>query len=498
MITPRIRVVVIGNGMAGFRFVQELLDRDPDRRFDITVVGDEPGGAYNRVLLSNVLAGTTRPDAITIAGEGWYADHGVALRAGTPVAAIDRAARKVQLGDGDSLPYDVLVLATGSAPLLPPLPGLRRGDGSLVAGAAMFRTRDDCVAIDERAAQARQAVVVGAGVLGLEAARALAGRGLAVTVLQRDDRLMERQLDASAGRVLRRTLRGLGVEIAAGVTATEVHGGDRVTGVTLSDSTLVDADLLILCCGVRPRVGLAVESALDVRDGVVVDDCMRTIGDERIFAIGECAEHRGRLYGLVAPVWEQARVAAAVLADHASPARYTGSPPVTRLKAAGIELAAMGVQSPLDEADVEDQDTEFVTFTDRANGVYQKLVVRDGRLVAAILLGDTRNVGAVTQLFERGAALPVDRAGLLMVRRNAPATAASSPTALPARATICQCNGVTKAAITAAWQAGARGVDEIAARTRATTGCGTCRDAVCGLVDWLSETDPAEPTSRPA
>ncbi|MFN2561380.1 MAG: (2Fe-2S)-binding protein, partial [Jatrophihabitans sp.] len=181
-----------------------------------------------------------------------------------------------------------------------------------------------------------------------------------------------------------------------------------------------------------------------------------------------------------------------------SAARYTGSVPITRLKAAGIELAAMGEQSPLEDTDDADGDAEFVTFVDRTNGVYQKLVVRDGRLVAAILLGDTRNVGTVTQLFERGAALPVDRAGLLMVRRNAPATAASSPTALPARATICQCNGVTKAAITAAWQAGARGVEEIAARTRATTGCGTCRDAVCGLVDWLAETDPAEPASLPA
>jgi assimilatory nitrate reductase electron transfer subunit len=483
------RVVVVGNGMAGCRFVEELLERNPDRTFDITVVGDEDGGAYNRVLLSNVLAGVTRADSITIADPSWFAARGVELRTGRSVLAIDRARQAVQLDDGTSLPYDTLVLATGSTALLPPIDGIRRADGTLIDGAALFRTREDCAAIDRWAAQARAAVVVGAGVLGLEAARALAGRGLHVTVVQREDRLMERQLDAAAGRVLDRTLRGLGIEVVASATVAQVHGGDRVTGVTLSDGRVVDADLMVLCCGVRPRVDLAGESGLDISHGIVVDDCMRTLTDERVFAIGECAEHRGRLYGLVAPVWEQARIAAAVIADPSSPSRYAGSTTITRLKAAGIELATMGDQSPLDE-DLEIDDTEFVTFVDRRRGVYQKLVVHDGRLIAAILLGDTRNAGTVTQLFERRAMLPLDRSALLMVRRNAPATTAMSPTALPARATICQCNGVTKAGITAAWEAGARTVDEVAASTRATTGCGTCRDSVCGLVDWLTETDP--------
>ena len=479
------RVVVVGNGMAGCRFVQELLDRDPERRFDITVVGDEQGGAYNRVLLSNVLAGVTRADSIAIAEPDWFKERGVDLRTGQAVVAVDRAAQTVRLDDGTALPYDSLVLATGSTALLPPIEGLRRDDGALVEGVALFRTRDDCAAIDGWARQARTAVVVGAGVLGLEAARALAGRGLRVTVVQREDRLMERQLDAAAGRVLDRTLRALDIEVHAGVTVAGVHGGKRIAGVRLSNGTELAADLMVLCCGVRPRAELARDAGLDVNFGVVVDDRLRT-SDPSVLAIGECAEHRGRLYGLVAPVWEQARVAAAVLADPAAPARYDGSTTITRLKAAGIELAAMGDRSPLDE---DDDCAELVTFVDRARGVYQKLVVEDGRLVAAILLGDTRNAGTVTQLFERRAVLPVDRAALLMVRRNAPATTAASPTALPARATICQCNGVTKAAITAAWQAGARSAGEVAARTRATTGCGTCQDAVCGLVDWLAQSD---------
>ena len=480
------RVVVVGNGMAGCRFVQELLDRDTAGRFAITVVGDEDGGAYNRVLLSTVLAGTTGADAIDLATPSWFAERGITLRTGRTVTAIKRDAQLVQLDDGDELPYDTLVLATGSTALVPPIDGVRDADGSLVDGAALFRTRDDCVAIDAWAGQAKRAIVVGAGVLGLEAARALAGRGLDVTVVQREDRLMERQLDAAAGRVLDRTLRGLGIDVRTGVTVAQVHANERVTGATLSDGTSLVAELIVLCCGVRPRVDLARDAGLDVQDGIIVGDSMRTVSDERVFAIGECAEHDGRLYGLVAPVWEQARVAAAALVDPTSPARYAGTAPVTRLKAVGIELAAMGDASPLE---IDDDDSELVTFLDRARGVYQKLVVQDGRLVAAILLGDTRNAGTVTQLFERGAALPADRSALLLVRRNAPATAALSPTALPARATICQCNGVTKAGITAAWQAGAHTVDEVAARTRATTGCGTCRDTVCGLVDWLAQAD---------
>jgi assimilatory nitrate reductase electron transfer subunit len=475
------RVVVVGNGMAGCRFVQELLDRDPDRRLAITVVGEEAGSAYNRVLLSDVLAGTTHPDAITLADARWYAERGVTLHAGRSVSALDRGTRAVTLDDGQRLGYDVLVLATGSAPALPPIAGLVRSDGSLPRGAALFRTESDCAAIDTWAASARRAVVVGAGVLGVEVARALAGRGLAVTVVQRSDRPMERQLDVAAGRILGRTLGALGIDVRTGAGVTAVQGTDAVTGVTLSEGRELPADLLVLCCGVQPRVELMRAAGLHVERGVVVDDRLRT-SDENIVAIGECAEHRGRVYGLVAPVWEQARVAATIVADPGAAARYTGSSTVVRLKARGIELAALGEHAHADD----DDEAELVTFLDRGRGVYQKLVVRDGRLVAAILLGDTRNAGAVTQLFERGVPLPPDRATLLMARRNAGVQTVDSPTALPGRATICHCNGVTKAAITAAYEAGARSVEEIAARTRATTGCGTCRDAVCGLAEWLA------------
>jgi assimilatory nitrate reductase electron transfer subunit len=306
-----------------------------------------------------------------------------------------------------------------------------------------------------------------------------------VTLVQRGPRLMERQLDAGASRVLSRTVRSLGVHMLPGTGVRAVRGDSRVRGVVLDDGSALDADLLVLCCGVRPRAELAREAGLAVGAGVVVDDRLRSVTDPAVFAIGECAEHRGQTHGLVAPSWEQARVAAQVITSPREPVSYPGSAAVTRLKAAGIELASLGEVTADDEPD----DVEVIRFTDSSRGIYQKLVVRDGRLTGAILLGDTRTAGTITQLFDRGAALPADRSCLLMVRRNNPATVAQSPTVLPGRATICQCNGITKAGICAAWQDGARDVDEISARTRAMTGCGTCRAAIEGIVAWLAAAD---------
>jgi len=454
------RVVVVGNGMAGFRFVQDLLTLGD---FDVTVVGDEPGGAYNRARLPDVLAGTASTDSIELADPGWYATRGVRLLAGTAVAQVDRALRRLVLADGRAIRYDNLVLATGSVPVLP-VRSLR--------GVVAFRGLADCAEINAHAARGRPAVVLGGGVLGLETARALALGGLPVTLVQRGPRLMERQLDAGAARVLDRTVRSLGVAVRTGVSVRAVTGTSSVTGIELDDGSRLPAGLLVPCCGTRPSTQLALSAGLAVRAGVVVDDQMRSTTDQRILAIGDCAEHRGRTHGLVAPAWAQARVAAMTVAGQRT-AGYAGSPAVVRLKAAGIELAALG--------SARGPGAEVIRFTDPSRGVYQKLIVRNGQLAGAILLGDTSAAGTITQLFDRGARLPSDRSSLLVTR----------PAATPVAALVCECNAVTGAAIRAAWQDGAKDTGQIAARTRATTGCGTCHDTVESILAGLAAAEPA-------
>ncbi|MER6511047.1 FAD-dependent oxidoreductase [Nonomuraea sp. NPDC001636] len=457
------RLVVVGNGMAGSRLVGEVRARDP--RMRVTVFGAEAGPPYNRVLLSDVLAGSARPDQVRLLDPSWYAAHGVEAVPGAEVARIDRDARHVVTADGRREPYDLLVLATGSQAVVPPLPGVGR--------AVPFRTLADCERIVRAAGRARRAAVVGGGLLGVEAARGLAGRGLPVTLLHLAGHLMERQLDAEAGQVLGETLAGLGVAARTGVSAAAVEPD----GVRLAGGELVEADLVVLACGVRPVTGLAAAAGLEVRRGVVVDDELRT-GDPSIFAVGECAEHDGTVYGLVAPAWEQAAVAAEVITG--GKARYRGSRLVTRLKARSVELAAMG------ETQLDEEHAEVVRFSHRARGTYRKLVIRDGRLVGAILLGESDAVGTLTQLFDRGGPVPGDRAGLLFPGLS-PAPVAGSPVLMPDAAEVCRCNNVTKGQIRACWAAGARDVAGVAAATRATTGCGTCRDAVEGIVGWLCD-----------
>ena len=475
-------IVVVGNGMAGSRFVSELRARDRD--VPVTVFGAERQRPYNRILLSNVLAGVTRPDHISLVDAAWYASHGVDARLGVEVTRIDRAARTVHAADGTITSYRTLVLATGSTAFIPPIPGLEDG---LPDGALAFRTLDDCRRITELAETARCAVVVGGGLLGIEAARGLAGRGLDVTVLHLAGHLMERQLDPGAGRVLARTLAGLGIatRLQADVTALRTDSG-AVTGVEVAlpggGTEVIDADLVVLACGVRPEITLARDAGLAVGRAVIVDDELRSVTDPSVRAIGECSEHRDEVYGLVAPAWEQAAVLAGLLAGTEPAARFTGARQITRLKADGIELASMGETHYGDD----DEDVEVVRFTDPARGTYKKAVIRDGRLIGAILLGETSAAGTLTQLYDRAAPVPAERLGLLFPGVSG-AAEAPSPVRMPDAATVCQCNNVSKGQIRACWQAGARTADDVARETRAGTGCGSCRDAVEGIVSWLEE-----------
>ncbi len=471
------RVVVVGNGMAGARVVDELCRRDDD--VHITVFGAESRPAYNRVLLSDVLAGKRGYDDIDLTS----APGRVVQRLGTSVASIDRAARTVLADDGTTTPYDALVLATGSTALVPPVQGIAGPDGRLLEGVHVFRTLDDCEAISAAAGRASRAVVVGGGLLGLEAARGLLRSGLQVDVVHGAGHLMETQLDPTGGAVLRRAVEALGVGVHLGSFASGVTGGRRVTGVRLADGRQVAAELVVLACGIRPQVNLARAAGLQLGRAVLVDDLMRS-DDPRVYAIGECAQHRDQVYGLVAPAWEQAAVVADVLTGRT--ARYTGSRLVTRLKAMDLDVAAMGETAP-EPADTGDG-LEVLSFADPARHVYKKLVVRDGVVTGAILLGDLSTVGPVTQAFDRASPLPADRLHL-MFSGLGPATAVD-PALLEDDALVCTCNQVTAGGIRSS---GGRSVAEVAFATRATTGCGSCRGLVEALLGPRSRSGVEQP-----
>ncbi|GAA2658103.1 FAD-dependent oxidoreductase [Streptomyces aculeolatus] len=399
------RAVIVGGGMAGTRLARQLAAAG-DR---VTLVGEEPHAAYNRVLLADVLAGRYAPDVIRL--PDLPAAPAVRALRGVRAVGVDRAARRVRCDDGRAVPYDVLVLATGAAPLLPPLRGLSRGaGGALPAGVHAFRTLADCLALAEAGTAGTAAGVVGGGLLGVSAARARALRGARVVLAQQGERLMERHLDPAAAGLLRGHLEELGVEVHTGCRVRGVRtsppppGAVRaVTGVELADGYVLDARLVVLACGVRPRAGLARDAGLGVAEGVVVDDELRTT-DPAVHAIGDCAEHAGVLYGLAAPALEQADLLARILTGPAGHTpRYTGTRALTRLTLPAadrpLDLAAFGETEPAPGDDV-------VHLADATRRVYRKVVVRADRLVGGILVGDLGPVGALARAWEGGAPLP--------------------------------------------------------------------------------------------
>ncbi|GAB2991061.1 FAD-dependent oxidoreductase [Saccharothrix stipae] len=474
-------VVIVGYGMAGARLADEIRRRDPKaERVSLTVLGDESHPAYNRVLLSSVVAGSLTPEAVRLHDPDWAAKHHVDLRLGGTVTKIDRTRRVVHVDDTE-VPYDALVLATGARSWVPPTPGLLDGNGVLAPGAVAFRSLDDCARIVDKASPGTPVAVLGGGLLGLEAARGLAGRGCLVTVVHPVGHLMERQLDAGAGRVLATTLSGLGIEFRLGVLAAKYVPGD---GLELDDGTHVPADLVVVSAGVRAETGLAEQAGIEVDRGILVDDALRT-SDPRVHAIGDCAQHVGTVSGLVQPAWEQAAVLADRLTGVAPAARYAGTTVVTRLKARDVDLAALGdVHVPVDSVD-----DEVLCFQDPARGRYAKLVLRDDKVTGAIVLGAPDAAAAITQLFDRGLPAPTDRLALLL-GRALPAENEASPADLPAAAVVCRCNTVSKGQLVSAWRGGATTLSAIAEVTRASTGCGGCKDAVCGIVDWLAASQP--------
>lgn len=367
------RLVVIGNGMAGIRTVEELLKLDGER-YDITVFGTEPHGNYNRILLSPVLAGEKVFDDIVTHDRAWYAKNGILLYAGNPVVGIDRKRRIVMALDGLEVSYDRLLIATGSRPFIIPVPG------HTLPGVIAFRDIHDVETMIAAARSHRHAVVIGGGLLGLEAANGLLRQGMNVSVVHVMDSLMERQLDKPAAKLLKAALEKRGMRFLLEANTAEIVGSDRVTAIRFKDGSEIPADLVVMAVGIRPNVELAKTAGLHVERAIVVDDTLQSLSDPRIYAVGECVQHRKNVYGLVAPLWDQARVCAAHLAGFGH-RRYGGSVTATRLKVTGIDLYSVGDF-------IGDKDSEDLVLRDPGRGVYKRLVLKGGVIVGVVLYGD--------------------------------------------------------------------------------------------------------------
>jgi nitrite reductase (NADH) large subunit len=465
------KLVVVGNGMAGIRTVEELLKLAPDL-YEITVFGAEPHPNYNRILLSPVLAGEQTIDDIVINPYDWYERNGIRLVAGKAVTRIDRARRAVIAADGSEAPYDRLLLATGSNPVILPIPGAR------LPGVITYRDIADTEAMIDAARKYRRAAVIGGGLLGLEAANGLRARGMEVTVVHVMPWLMERQLDETAGKLLQQSLEARGLRFLLRKTTTELVAGEsgRVCALKFSDGTALETDLVVMAVGIRPNTALAEAAGLHCDRGIVVNDTLQTF-DPRIYAVGECVNHRGVAYGLVAPLYEQAKVAANHLARFGI-GRYAGSITGTKLKVTGIDLFSAGNF-------LGGEGCEEIVLSDPNAGVYKKLVVKDDKLVGACLYGDTVDGSWYFKLLREGRSIADIRDHLMFGEPNlgdAGHMGRSKALALNDADEVCGCNGVTKGAIVKAIRARKLAtLEEVRKCTKASSSCGSCT----GLVEQI-------------
>ncbi len=465
----RERLVVVGNGMAGGRAVEEMLARDP-RRFDIVIFGAEPRVNYNRIMLSPVLAGEKSFEDIVINSAEWYAENGIELIVGDPVVQIDRKTQTVISKSGRVEPYDRLLIATGSDPFIIPVPGAQ------LPGVVTFRDLDDVEKMLAAADGGGNAVVIGGGLLGLEAAHGLSLRGMQVTVIHLMPSLMERQLDEAAGFLLKSELERRGQTILTGSDTAEILEAEgHVAGVRLKDGREIPADIVVMAVGIRPAVALAKGAGLEVERGILVDDHMVT-SDPAIMAVGECVQHRGACYGLVAPLWEMCRA----LADHASgnPSGYEGSVTSTKLKVSGIDLFSAGDFSGGDGA-------EDIVMRDASRSIYKRIIVRNNRIEGAVLYGDTSDGSWYFDLIRKGEDISDIREALIFGQAFASGGALADPNAAVAAlsddAEVCGCNGVSKGKVVATIAGGACSLDAVRSQCKASSSCGSCT----GLVESL-------------
>ena len=450
-------ILIVGGGIAAQSVAEQIRDRDAD--VEITMLSAEAHAPYDRVRLSNILAGDDTTETLRLRPAEWYDDRRVDLRLATEVASVDRDRRTLTTIGGEHLSYGKLVIATGSHALVPRITGID------LPGVCVFRTPEDCAAILAGAETATSACVIGGGLLGLEAARGLVDQGVATTVVHLMDRLMERQVDGPAGQMLLDQMKSMDIEVLLQRDTVEIVGTERVEALRFADGTEQPCDLVVVSIGIRPNVELARAAELEINRGIVVDDVLRT-SDQHVFAVGECAEHRGNVYGLVSPIHEQARVAAAAIVGSGSDI-YEGSIPATALKVMGVSMLAVGdISAPGGAA-----------HTDHEAGRYRRLVVRDGRAVGAILMGDAAGGPALASLVQRNAEVMDPLAALAESAR-------ADVWDLPDSAQICDCNGVSKGDILGAIRdRGLKAPSEVTACTRAGAGCGSCKPLVAQLTE---------------
>ncbi|MEO5339911.1 MAG: nitrite reductase large subunit NirB [Magnetococcus sp. MYC-9] len=457
-------LIVVGNGMAAMRTLEKLLELAPDK-YRITVFGAEPHAGYNRILLSSVLSGEKGMEEIVTHSHAWFAEQGIALHTGLPITAIDRRGKAVVDQHGERHAYDRLLLATGSHPILLPLPGKD------LPGVVPFRDAWDVERMVSAAKEGGQAVVIGGGLLGLEAAVGLKNRGMEVTVVHLMDTLMERQLDAAAGALLKTELKSRGLSFRMPAESVAIIGESHVTGLQLKSGELLPADLLVMAVGIRPNADLAREAGLVCGRGVVVNDSLTT-SDPAILAVGECVEHRGVVYGLVAPLFAQGEVLARHLADLPDAGSYEGSVVSTRLKVTGVDLFSGG---EIHETAMD----EVILFQDPARRIYKKLLVRDDRIRGVVLLGDTRDGAWYAQLMYQGEDIAPLRNHILFGDIQTGGTDQHDVANLADDHEVCGCNGVSKGHIVATTlDKGLTTLEEVRAHTKASSSCGSCTHIV--------------------
>ncbi|KRB22241.1 nitrite reductase [Mesorhizobium sp. Root695] len=463
------KLVIIGNGMAPGRMLEHLLEKAPGR-YQVTIFNAEPRVNYDRIMLSPVLSGEKAYEEIIIHGDGWYIKHGITLYKGHKIVAIDRQAKTVTSDHGVTEPYDKLVIATGSVPFIIPVPGHN------LPGVLTYRDLDDVRAMMLAAQSRAKAVVIGGGLLGLEAAAGLNAQGMDVTVLHVMPTLMERQLDPAAGYLLKRAVEERGIKVITKANTQAITGNGKVEQVELADGTIIPATLVVMAVGIRPNAAIAKEAGIAVNRGIVVDAGMRS-NDPDIYALGECAEVSGQVYGLVAPLYEMARVTASQLAgDEAAAFVHSDTP--TKLKVTGIELFSLG-----DFADGDDR--QEIVLRDASAGVYKRLVLKDDRIIGTVLYGETADGAWFNDLKKKQTDISVMRDTLIFgqsYQGGAPLDPMAAVAALPDDAEICGCNGVCKGKITGAITGkGLTSLDDVRAHTKASASCGSCT----GLVEKL-------------